>query len=577
MLKRRSRVCTIISLKMSDEIGVRHIEKLDGANFLTWKFQLRQVFIAAGVSGIVDGTRTLADDATPAVTTAWNRDNAKAMVIISTTIERRQLESLVTCTSAKEMWDALCRVHEQKSASNRLFLTQKFCGYSMASGDSIIQHIARVKNMAEQLKDVGEMVSETQIMAKILSSLSPSYSAFQTVWDNVSVEVQTVDNLTERLLREEMRLGGVGEASEALAVTKNGGTKNDSAKNGGAKGKPRSKSAAKNRSSKKEVKCFQCEGKGHFARDCPSKKKNREKKDDSDDQVFAFVVASDDARRKRKARDKNTGPTVGQVRKLLDVDKKDVWLTDSGASRHISYRREWFVDFKPCNGRSVRLGDDDVCEATGEGTIYIEKLVGGKWIPGKIEGVWYVPRIKKNLFSVGVCTKKGCVIEFDDSTVTVKQKNKTMAYGTRQSNAIYRMFFRVVMPLTSEETSIASVDLKVWHERLGHVGARALVDMVKNNLVDGVKIKNASKFFCEPCQFGKSHRLPFKEIQDRRSTKPGEVIHTDVCGKIQIESLGGAYYYVTFIDEASSFCYVYFMRNKDEVLEKFSVRKNRGK
>lgn len=141
----------------------------------------------------------------------------------------------------------------------------------------------------------------------------------------------------------------------------------------------------------------------------------------------------------------------------------------------------------------------------------------------------------------------------------------------RQTNAIYRMLFRVILPQRSVEVNIAAFDLKVWHERLGHVGGRALVEMVKSGLVDGVKIKKIEKFFCEPCQLGKSHRLPFKKEQEDRNTKPGELIHMDVCGKIQVESLGGANYYVTFIDDAINFCYVYFIKHKDDVFEKFKI------
>jgi len=98
--------------------------------------------------------------------------------------------------------------------------------------------------------------------------------------------------------------------------------------------------------------------------------------------------------------------------------------------------------------------------------------------------------------------------------------------------------------------------------------------MVRNGLVNGVKIKKAEKFICKPCQYGKSHRLPFKERPDKRNTKPGECVHTDVCGEIEVESLGGADYYVTFIDDALGFCYVYFLKHKDKVLEKFKLYEN---
>lgn len=103
---------------MSDDISVRHIEKLDGTNFLTWKFEMVALFRAARVHGIVDGSDALAEDSTAAAVNTWHEKDAKARVLISTTLERSQLISLITCETAKEMWDALCTQYEQKSASS---------------------------------------------------------------------------------------------------------------------------------------------------------------------------------------------------------------------------------------------------------------------------------------------------------------------------------------------------------------------------------------------------------------------------------------------------------------------------
>lgn len=65
--------------------------------------------------------------------------------------------------------------NEQKSASSKLFLLNKFHGYRMESGDTMVQHVSRVKNMALQLKNVGEKMSDATVMAKILSGLPPNY------------------------------------------------------------------------------------------------------------------------------------------------------------------------------------------------------------------------------------------------------------------------------------------------------------------------------------------------------------------------------------------------------------------
>lgn len=543
--------------KMSTEVTTRHVEKLDGTNFLTWKFEVRAVFVAAGVDDVVDGTRTLMQGADAATTSAWKRDNAKAMVLISTSVERAQLQPLITCTTAKQMWDTLCAVHEQKSASNKLFLTQKFHEYKMAAGDSIVQHVAKVKNMAQQLRDLGGIVDDTTVMAKILASLAPKYSAFRTVWDNIEEKRQTVENLAERLIREEARFESGDDAAEALAVTKNKGDKNK-------------RDGNKNRRSMKNLECYKCKEKGHFARNCPSGKKNKKERDNSETRDYAFVATSNEKGGKSEVRVKNGSFNI-QVERVLAADKSEVWLTDSGASRHISYRREWFDEFTPSSGGTVVLGDNGQCEVKGEGTIRIAKYVDGQWHNSRIEGVLYVPQLRKNLFSVGMCTKKGYEVKFNRDTVMITRDNLEIGIGVKQSNSIYRMLFRVINSGEECEANVSAVDLKMWHERLGHVGTRALCDMVRGGLVEGVKLKNTAKFVCEPCQLGKSHRQPFPERLGKRSTEPGECVHTDVCGPIPIESLGGAKYYVTFIDDASGFCYVYFIKQKSDVLEKFKI------
>ena len=39
------------------------IDKLDGPNWTTWKFQMKHLLLAKGLWGVVDGTEVLADDA----------------------------------------------------------------------------------------------------------------------------------------------------------------------------------------------------------------------------------------------------------------------------------------------------------------------------------------------------------------------------------------------------------------------------------------------------------------------------------------------------------------------------------
>lgn len=267
----------------------------------------------------------------------------------------------------------------------------------------------------------------------------------------------------------------------------------------------------------------------------------------------------------------SVGISDERVRHLLEVDKAEIWVGDSGASCHLSYRREWFKNVRTGVGGSVVLGNGHECNVEGEGDVELEALVDGRWNSVRIEEVLYVPKMKKNLLALGVCAKKGCFIGIDEDSVTVTLKDEIVMTGVSLGNSIYQMIVRVVLPTESMEANVSTADLKMWHERLEHVGARALEDMVKNDRVTGVKLKNVGKFFCEPYQLGKAHRKSFKESSRSRELKPGECVHTDVCGPIQVKSQGGASYFVTFIDEASNFCHVDFLRHKDEVFEKFKA------
>ena len=47
------------------------------------------------------------------------------------------------------------------------------------------------------------------------------------------------------------------------------------------------------------------------------------------------------------------------------------------------------------------------------------------------------------------------------------------------------------------------------------------------------------------------------------------MVHTDVCGKLDTKSLGGAQYLVTFIDDATRYVWVYFLKRKNEMLSRF--------
>jgi transposase InsO family protein len=79
---------------------------------------------------------------------------------------------------------------------------------------------------------------------------------------------------------------------------------------------------------------------------------------------------------------------------------------------------------------------------------------------------------------------------------------------------------------------------------------------------------------CEPCLMGKMIKTPFSGIMER-ATDLLEIIHTDVCGPMSISTRGGYLYFLTFTDDLSRYGYVYLMKHKSKMFEKFKEFQNK--
>jgi transposase InsO family protein len=70
----------------------------------------------------------------------------------------------------------------------------------------------------------------------------------------------------------------------------------------------------------------------------------------------------------------------------------------------------------------------------------------------------------------------------------------------------------------------------------------------------------------------KHPRKPHKTAEDRHLA-PLELIHSDICEMNGVLTEGGQRYFMTMINDASRYCYVYLLKTKDEALNYFKTYK----
>ncbi|KAB2616216.1 retrovirus-related Pol polyprotein from transposon TNT 1-94 [Pyrus ussuriensis x Pyrus communis] len=90
-----------------------------------------------------------------------------------------------------------------------------------------------------------------------------------------------------------------------------------------------------------------------------------------------------------------------------------------------------------------------------------------------------------------------------------------------------------------------------WHKRLGHLNFNNLQLLSDKEMVLGLPKLNKSTGVCERCIAEKQHRDAFSNELTWRASKPLELVHSDVCGLMQVTTFGGNIYFLTFIGDAT--------------------------
>ena len=453
-------------------------------------------------------------------------------------------------------------------------LNRKFYAASMEEGADLMQHITAMTSLAEQLRELEEEISSRKFATMILGSLPESYDNFVSSLNARTADELNWDNIKGPLIEEYMKRKDKRDqqhsSNDALFTEKRkfpsrGRNTGNYSRNyqAGGQGRPglRSRDSYDNtragrndREKPRGPKCHKCKQFGHVVKNCPQNKKRGE----------SYIADTDAITEEIKTRTIEDQLEEIALPASTRCELTNGWYVDSGATRHMTFQKNLLLDFVEFNKPSrICVGDNRVISATGEGKVKIPCIDGANKMVLTLEKVLFVPDHTKNLLSVSCIAKNGGVLKFVEQRCIASKEGKNITIG----NIVDGKLYRVNTPEFANVANPSTPDLGVWHCRFGHLNHDYVNQLAKKQLANGMKYSDVSfDKECEACALGKMHKLPSPKQNMSRASKPLELIHTNVCGPMNVDSIGGSRYMLTFTDDYSRYTTVYFITSKSETL-----------
>ncbi|KAH9752684.1 hypothetical protein KPL71_014795 [Citrus sinensis] len=513
------------------------VEKFTGENdFHLWRLKMRALLVHQGIEEVLEDPRT-----SKKISKVKDEDMQEAMdkahntIILS--LGDGVLREVGDQTTTAGLWKKLEDLYTKKSLTKRLSTKKRLYTLQMEEGSSLTTHIDAFNRIILDLEDINVKIEDEDKAIILLSSLPSSYEHFvdTLLYGRQSLAMQ---DFKEALSSKESSKKSETKDGEGLSV------RGRSEKRDGWKGKKKGRSKSKNSA----LKCFHCHKEGHFKRDCPERKI---KPKDANNRSGNAAVASEDS---------DEGYDSAGVLVASNMQTEGKWVLDSGCTYHMCPHKNLFSSYQPFEGGKVLMGNNASCKVIGIGSVRLKMSDG---IIRELDNVRHIPELKRNLISLSMLDKAGCCIRLESSSLKVIKGSLILMKGVMQ----HGLYILQGSAITGDVGVVIKQELDktlLWHFRLGHVSESGLKELEKQGALGSDKISTVG--FCEECVLGKSSRTRFKTaVHNTKGTL--DYIHSDMWGPAQIESLGGACYFLSMIDD--------FSRMFDDLCEKSGIQRHK--
>jgi hypothetical protein len=236
--------------------------------------------------------------------------------------------------------------------------------------------------------------------------------------------------------------------------------------------------------------------------------------------------------------------------KVLPVQCPDgVWVLDTGASNHMTGTHSALTSLDDRVHGSVRFGDGSIVKICGLGSVVIQARHGQHKV---LTRVYYIPKLKSNIISLGQLEEAGCDIRLFNGRLRVLDPDQNLLVSApRTANRLYTVELGLASPICLLSKLIDTA--WKWHARYGHLNFRALRDLGRKNMVEGMPIVDHVEQVCDGCTLGKQHRAPFPKTSTFRASAVLELVHADLCGHLRPQTVGGKSFFLLVVDDFSRY------------------------
>ncbi|CAI7760826.1 unnamed protein product [Closterium sp. NIES-53] len=579
-----------------EEPRVFGLDKFNGDNFAEWSFKMENIFDPNDLLEVMEGTeKRPANDTEMSL---WVRKSAQGYLLLGQALGSSQIRHIKPFQrepdKGPKAWAALKGVHAPATAAVAVVLERQMAALQIEDDEAVEEGVQKFFDLLTQLEGADLNYTELQKKTKLLALLPESWSSL-IIKLNRDLPHLSLEDVKRAILQEDFHRRAL--ASQEGRRARGGRGRG----HGGCHGRRGGAASMKSAGNKSESRDDRFPGQFFFM---STQAPGGPEKDEGFEELAA----------------------VGKV----TLHSLDYWVIDSGATYSMTPRADLLTELEPSPMKHVTSALGQRAEVKGMGKamfkanlISVRRLQkagmdtsskGAKTYTAMFgerilwdlhedrdvyNNMWQIPVVpmpKERQVAASISTKgeavgsgdgaNGCAKEMkskkcnlggtsklgehEESGAAAQKQHKDEENPKAVVEEEYgeNMWGTIASAAFSNPTSATGeCDWLTLHRRMGHVALPILQQLVKNEMVAGIRVKGEPDevLGCPTCMQAKFTGYPFSSSEAMAKAPLDEVV-MDVVAPLKLGA-AGAEYFLTIVDVYTRITWVYVLFKRNDVAE----------